>query len=50
MKKSDKRWGKGILPACCLLLWGREGFPLIDAAEHRQITLKKRFSIKIIFL
>jgi hypothetical protein len=50
MEKSDKRGGTGMLPASCLSLWRREGVTLISAAEHRQITLKKRFSTKMIFL
>jgi len=41
MKNLNKRGGKGMLPACCLLLRGREGVTLPAAAENKQITLKK---------
>jgi len=35
---------KGMLPACCLPLWGKEGVTLIAAAENYRMTLKKRVS------
>jgi hypothetical protein len=34
MKNPDKKGGKGMLPACCLPLWGREGVTLLAAAEN----------------
>jgi hypothetical protein len=40
----EKEGVKGMIPACCLSLWGREGVTLIDAAENNQMTLKKRVS------
>jgi hypothetical protein len=43
MKKPNKRGGKGMLPACCLPLWGREGVTLLTAAENKRITGKKDF-------
>jgi hypothetical protein len=40
---------KGMLPACCLPLWGRERVALIAAADNYQMTLKKRVSTEPIF-
>ena len=40
----EKRGVKGMLPACCLPLWGREGVTLIATAENYRMTLKKRVS------
>jgi hypothetical protein len=34
---------KGMLPACCLPLWGREGVTLIAAAENYRMTEKRGF-------
>ena len=34
---------KGVLPACCLPLWGREGVTLIAIAEINLVTGKKNF-------
>ena len=45
-ENSDKRGGKGMLPACCHPLWRREGVTLIAAAENKRITKKKRISTK----
>jgi hypothetical protein len=41
MKNLNKRGGKGMFPACCLPLWGREGVTLLAAAENKRITQKK---------
>jgi hypothetical protein len=41
IEKSDRRGGKGMLPACCLPHWGREGVTLIATAENTRITFKK---------
>jgi hypothetical protein len=41
MKNLNKRGGKGMLPTCCLPLWGREGVTLMAAAENKRITQKK---------
>jgi hypothetical protein len=41
---SDKRGGKGMLPACCLPLWGREGVTLTAAADNYRMTEKKDFN------
>jgi hypothetical protein len=49
MKNPDKRGGKGMLPACCLPLWEREGVTLLAAAENKRITQKKRISTKPFF-
>jgi hypothetical protein len=49
MKNLNKRGGKGMLPACCLPLWGREGVTLLVAAENNRIR-KKRISTEPIFL
>jgi hypothetical protein len=49
MENPDKRGGKGMLPVCCLPLWGREGVTLPAAAENKQITKKKRISTKPFF-
>jgi hypothetical protein len=46
MKNPDKRGSKGMLPVCCLPLWGREGVTLLAAAENKRITKKKRISTK----
>jgi hypothetical protein len=46
MKNPDKRGGKGMLPACCLPLRGREGVTLPTAAENKRITQKKRILTK----
>jgi hypothetical protein len=46
MKNLNKSGGKGMLPACCLPLWGREGVTLLAAAENKRITQKKRISTK----
>jgi hypothetical protein len=46
MKNLNKRGGKGMLPACCFPLWGREGVTLLAAAENKRITQKKRISTK----
>jgi hypothetical protein len=46
MKNLNKRGGKGMLPACCFPLRGREGVTLLAAAENKQITQKKRISTK----
>jgi hypothetical protein len=43
MKNSKMRGVKGMLPLGCLPLWGREGVPLIVAAENKQAMGKKRF-------
>jgi hypothetical protein len=43
MKNPDKREGKGMLPACCLPLRGREGVTLLGAAEIKRITGKRGF-------
>jgi len=34
---------KGMLPACCLPLWGREGVTLLAAAENYRMTGKRGF-------
>jgi hypothetical protein len=36
-----KEGGKGMLPACCLPLWGREVVTLIAAAENYSNDFKK---------
>jgi hypothetical protein len=41
---------KGMLPACCLPLWGKEGFTLIAAAENKRTTGKKGFPMKIMII
>jgi UDP-N-acetyl-D-mannosaminuronate dehydrogenase len=41
MKNLNKRGGRGMLPACCLPLRGREGVTLLAAAENKRITQKK---------
>jgi hypothetical protein len=43
MKNPDKRGGTGMLPACCLPLWGREGVTILAAAENKGITGKRGF-------
>jgi hypothetical protein len=48
-EKPRKRGGKGMLTACCLPLWGREGVTLIAAAENKRIIQKKRISTMPIF-
>ena len=40
---------KGMLPACCLPHWGREGVTLLAAAENTRVTQKKRISTKPFF-
>jgi hypothetical protein len=40
MKNPDKKGDKGMLPTCCLPLWGREGVTLLSAAENKRITQK----------
>jgi hypothetical protein len=45
-ENSDKRGGMGVLPACGLPLWRREGVILIAAAENKRITKKTRISTK----
>ena len=37
-----KREVKGMLPACCLPLWGREGVNL-DVAENKRMAEKEDF-------
>jgi hypothetical protein len=44
-----QKGGKGMLPACCLPLWGREGGTLMAAAENKRITQKKRILTKPFF-
>jgi len=39
----EKEGVKGMIPACCLPLWGREGVTLIAAAENYQMTEKRGF-------
>jgi hypothetical protein len=46
MKNLNKRGGKGMLPACCLPHWGREGVTLTAATENKRITQKTRISTK----
>ena len=41
MKTFEKEGARGMLPACCLLLWGREGVTLRAAAGNTRITGKK---------
>jgi hypothetical protein len=38
-----KEGARGMLPACCLPLWGREGVTLMAAAENYQMIEKRGF-------
>jgi hypothetical protein len=38
---SEKEGVRGMLPACCLLLRGREGVTLLAAAENYQNDVEK---------
>jgi hypothetical protein len=50
LKNTPKKEGaRGMLPACCLPLWGSEGVTLITAAENYRMTLKKRVSTEPFF-
>jgi hypothetical protein len=41
---------KGMLPACCLPLWGREGVTLIAATENYRMTEKRGFQQSLLLL
>jgi hypothetical protein len=49
MKNPDKRGGKGMLPACCLPLWGREGFPSWLPQRISELQEKEDFN-KAVFI
>jgi len=37
-------------PACCLSLWGREGFTFLAVSENKRTTGKKGFPLKIMII
>jgi hypothetical protein len=46
MKNPDKSGGKGMLPACCLPLWGERGSPSWLPQRISELHKKKRISTK----
>jgi hypothetical protein len=46
--EKPKIGGKGMLPACCLPLWGREGVTLLAAAKNKRIIEKEDFNKAVI--
>jgi hypothetical protein len=53
MNSSENERGKGMLPACCLPLRGREGFTLIAAVENYSNDFEKEGfnrAVQILFI